>query len=273
MASKPNEICLLRKRVRALRPLIHCITNPISIHQCANAILAIGARPMMAEHPREVVEITKTASAAVYNLGNITDVRMESILLSAKTAAREHIPFVLDAVGVSCSTLRRDYTAHLLQEAKPAVIKGNYSEILSLSTDYRAAGVDADQSLDEERLLYAAAQTALETGAVVLASGKTDLVTDGHRSALLRNGTPTLALVTGTGCMLGMLCGCFLSAGDPFLSAVAACAVLGIAGEEAERTSGEKTGSFAVSLMDFLSTLPDETVRAHLQWEGDYAEF
>ena len=115
----------IRKTVKQNQPLIHCITNPISINQCANAILAIGARPMMAEHPKEVSEITRTARSLMLNLGNITDARMESILISAKTAREQNIPFLLDAVGIACSTLRREYVKELLSTAIPTVIKGN----------------------------------------------------------------------------------------------------------------------------------------------------
>ena len=134
--------------VRQDQPLIHCITNPISINQCANAILAVGGRPMMAEHPKEVAEITRTASALMLNLGNITDVRMQSIGISAETAKRAGIPILLDAVGIACSRLRRDYMHELLSKVTPAVIKGNYSEINALHEDnYCASGVDADASL------------------------------------------------------------------------------------------------------------------------------
>ena len=119
----------IREAVRHKQPLIHCITNPISINQCANGILAIGARPMMAEHPKEVREITETAGALMLNLGNITDARMESMKISMLTAKEKNLPVMLDAVGIACSKLRRDYIAELLEINIPTVIKGNYSEI------------------------------------------------------------------------------------------------------------------------------------------------
>ena len=125
----------IRETVRQMQPLIHCITNPISINQCANGILAIGARPMMAEHPREAAEITRTAGALMLNLGNITDARMESMLICAKTANEAGIPILPDAVGISCSTLRREYVTDLLNTATPTVIKGNYSEIQAMYRD------------------------------------------------------------------------------------------------------------------------------------------
>ena len=96
---KLYKIC---EAVRSEPPLIHAITNPISINQCANAILAVGGRPMMAEHPREVEKITETADALLLNLGNITDVRMESMQLSLKCDSDKNIPVVLDVVGVAC---------------------------------------------------------------------------------------------------------------------------------------------------------------------------
>ena len=135
----------IRSKVKECHPLIHCITNPISIHQCANAILAVGARPMMAEHPKEVREITESADALLLNLGNITDARMESMMISTKAAKQKGIPIVLDAVGVACSTLRRSFARELLKTVSPTVIKGNYSEISALYHEkYHSVGVDAD---------------------------------------------------------------------------------------------------------------------------------
>ena len=112
------------------KPLIHCITNPISINQCATAILAVGAKPIMAEHPKEVAEITKTADALMLNIGNITDARMEAMPIALREASKKNIPIVLDIVGLACSSLRKSFVNGLMNEAMPTVIKGNYSEIL-----------------------------------------------------------------------------------------------------------------------------------------------
>ena len=176
----------IRGAVRERSSLIHCITNPISINQCANAILAVGGRPIMAEHPREVSEITATAGALMLNLGNITDVRMEAMRLSARTAAEHGTPILLDAVGVACSKLRRDYACGLLEGVTPAVIKGNYSEINALYQEsYRASGVDADAALD--------AQTAHQVSSDILdLTGMTRIVVTHprqkrHAPALLRH--------------------------------------------------------------------------------------
>lgn len=203
----------IRNKVKETKPLIHCITNPISIYQCANAILAVGARPMMAEHPREVREITESADALLLNLGNITNVRMESMILAAKAAKQKGIPIVLDAVGVACSALRREFAAELLKLVTPTVIKGNYSEINALFyEEYRSAGVDADASLEPDSVSRTSVALAEAKQTVILASGKTDIITDGKRLVYGHNGTPQLATVTGTGCMLGALCATYLSA-------------------------------------------------------------
>ena len=256
----------IRKTVRQNQPLIHCITNPISINQCANAILAIGARPMMAEHPKEVSEITRTAQALMLNLGNITDARMESMLISAQTARKQNIPFLLDAVGIACSTLRREYVHKLLDIATPTVIKGNYSEIQALYREsYHSSGVDADASLDIHTIDHAAISLARSLRTIILASGKVDIVTDGNRLYHIHNGTPQLSQITGTGCLQGALCAAYLSAKPDMDAVITGCAVLGICGELAQIERG--TGTFLCNLMDSLSTLTDAEIEQNLKLE------
>ena len=118
-----QRILQLRKRIKEEKPLIHCITNPISIHDCANVVLAVGARPIMAEHPAEVTGITASAGALMLNLGNITDARIESMKRSMRTAMENKIPVLLDLVGVACSDLRLDLARELLRIGHPAARK------------------------------------------------------------------------------------------------------------------------------------------------------
>lgn len=149
-----NEIFRIRAAVQQKAPLIHCITNPISIHDCANVVLAAGGRPMMAEHPAEVEEITVTAGALALNLGNITDARRASILIGGKAAMERHIPVILDMVGIGCSRLRRELTEEFLKQRmsgtvrvseSPLILKGNMSELKALAgADYHVSGVDVD---------------------------------------------------------------------------------------------------------------------------------
>ena len=256
----------IRAAVKANSPLIHCITNPISINQCANAILAVGARPMMAEHPDQVAEPTQTAQALLCNLGNITDARMQSIQIASATAAIKNIPVVLDLVGIACSALRRSFAQTLLEKHIPKIIKGNASEIHALyDTNYKSAGVDADTTLDFKKTANIAARLAKKYGTVLLVSGKVDIITDGKTVACVYNGTPQLATVTGTGCMLGALCACYLSSADAFSAAKTACIVLNISGQLAETSFG--SGSFMLKLMDKISALTDEDIDKHIKLE------
>ncbi len=256
----------IRARVKETNPLIHCITNPISINQCANTVLSVGARPIMAEHPKEVGEITKTADALMLNIGNITDVRMESITISAKAAAENNIPFVFDVVGVACSEMRRKFATELIEKYPPSIIKGNYSEIKALcSCDYKSAGVDFNGELSIENISKEVLKLARKYNCIVLASGKADIIADGQKLVYVKNGTPQLSKVTGTGCMLGALCAVYLSASKEIDSAISACTVLGICGELSRTEKGN--GTFMVNLMDNLSTLSDVELDKYIKTE------
>ena len=221
---------------------------------------------MMAEHPGEVAEITQTAGALMLNLGNITDVRMESIGISAKTAVTVDIPVLLDVVGIACSRLRRKYANELLSKVTPTVIKGNYSEVYGLYRDsYCASGVDADASLDIPTIDRCAVSLARERNTIILASGKVDVLTDGDRLVHIHNGTPQLSAITGTGCMLGALCATYLSVDQSLDAVISACAVLGISGEKAQTPNGN--GIFCINLMDALSTLSAEDIYENIKLE------
>ena len=260
-----------RKQVKEKRPLIHCITNPISITQCANAILAVGARPIMAEHPEEVAEITETADALLLNLGNITDVRMESMKIAMREAIAHEIPVVLDVVGVACSKLRRKYIHELIEIGIPKIVKGNYSEIFALERqEYRSSGVDADRELSLEEVANSAVKLSKTYKNVILASGKTDILTDGKEIIYMKNGSNQLASVTGTGCMLGALCACYLSVRPDIYAAASACFMLGISGELAETEKGP--GSFLHNLMDQLYLISEMEIKDRIQMEVQHVE-
>ena len=286
-----QRILQLRKRIKEEKPLIHCITNPISIHDCANVILAVGARPIMAEHPAEVADITASAGALMLNLGNITDARIKSMKRSMRTAMENKIPVLLDLVGVACSSLRLDLARELLSIGHPAVLKGNMSELLAVSgLPSHAIGIDAGA---QDALTAENMETVSEVlkafsrsnQAIVLATGKQDFVTDGERVVLVQNGSAALSGITGTGCMVGALTAAFLPgcedtiakemtdsietgvwsgvemelngrSGNYLAAAVLGTALMGIAGEEAEKIS-RGPGSFQVNLLDEIYGLSD----------------
>ena len=257
-------------------PLIHCITNPISINDCANILLAIGARPIMAEHPDEVAEITAIAKGLALNLGNITDARMASMKISAGAAKDKGIPFVLDLVGLSCSRLRQKYSKELLQIAVPDIIKGNISELrtlLGLPTT-PCMGVEAGQKeivTQENALEYAKIfqKHAREYHTILLATGPIDLVVSSDEAYIIANGSNALASITGTGCMNNVLAGACLAgvhgissqATNNTLAAILSCLLLGIAGENIQDIYlNQGPGSFHYSLMDSISKLTPQTI-------------
>jgi len=214
---------------------------------------------MMAEHPEEAAIITRSAGAVMLNMGNLTDVRKESMIISAGEAVRSGKRFLLDVCGSACLPTRREYALSLMGEAVPGVIKGNYSEIFALCRkDYTSSGVDADKSLGPEALDEAAVELALKYGTTVLASGRTDIITDGKTLYHVENGTAMLGTVTGTGCMQGALCSAFLSVADGLKAALSGAVMFGICGELAKTDKG--SGTFAVNLMDSLSAITDENI-------------
>lgn len=262
---KSNHLGKSIQQLRAKRPLIHCITNPISINDCANILLAAGARPIMAEHPLEAEVITAGADALAVNLGNITDVRMESMLLAGKKAKALSHPRVIDVVGAACSSLRLAYADRWIGECAPEVIKGNITEIRAL-LDLRcqAPGIDAntvDQLTPEniEENIQAIQTLARRTGAVILASGKTDLIVSPEEAWLVENGCPSLARLTGTGCMLNVLTAAYLTVCQPLEAALLSASLLGICGERANSESG--IGSFHVHLFDQVDQTTEEIWR------------
>ena len=249
-----NKICRIKNYLNNKMPLIHCITNPISINGCANVILSLGARPVMAEHPGEVCEITASADALMLNSGNITDARMKSVFLSMKTAKEKNIPVLLDVVGIACSGFRREYIHGFLNSFTPSVIKGNYSEIKALYDEaYFSSGVDAELSLDADDIAIIASRLSHKYKSVILATGKTDVAAHGEKIFYIKNGTQSLAKLTGTGCMLGALCTAFMTSASPADAAAAACCYFGICGELSETDRG--LGSFMVNLMDKISVV------------------
>ena len=260
-----NNIIEIKEKLKIKKPLIHCITNPISINQCANVVLSVGARPIMAEHPKEVLEITSTSDALMLNLGNITDARMESMIISLKTAKKKGIPVLLDAVGVACSRFRKDYSLNLINMSPPNVIKGNYSEIRALyDKDYSSSGVDAQYD-DIGFITEIANKLSIKYKTVILATGQTDVVADGEKTVYIKNGTPNLTSVTGTGCMLGALTSAFLTASNPVDAVVSSCGYFGICGQRAITKKG--SGSFMVSLMDKIATLSKKEILKYLNTE------
>ncbi len=244
--------------LRASRPLVQNITNFVSMDIAANALLAIGASPAMVHAVEELDEFGSLVGALVINIGTLTATWTDAMDKAAEGARRRAKPWVLDPVGAGATRFRTDTVLRLLKHG-PAVIRGNASEILAIAgamglaaATARNKGVDSGNTADEAATVAAA--LARGTGAIVVATGAVDLVTDGTRSLRLANGSPVMGQVTAVGCALSAVTGAFCAVVSPFEAAVASAACFGVAGEKAAATS-PLPGSFRVAFIDGLAAL------------------
>jgi hydroxyethylthiazole kinase len=244
--------------IRGKKPLIHNITNYVVMNYTANALLAMGASPVMAHAPNEVAEMVAFAGALVINIGTLEDDWVTSMLTAGKKASEQKTPIILDPVGSGATTLRTRAAKQIIEETRLSVIRGNASEILSLRhEDSQTKGVDSIHSVDE------AAQTATilaqELNTTLAITGPVDLITDGKRVIRVANGHPLMGYVTGTGCTATVTIGAFLAVDeDPASATATALAFFGLAGEVAGKKS-DAPGTFMIHLLDALYTIsPDE---------------
>lgn len=245
------------KQIRETRPIVHCITNPVTVNDCANIVLAMGASVTMAHHKEEVEEITTGCNALVCNFGATDD--FESIFLAVKRSNECHHPVIVDPVGISGSTFRRKKLIELLETAHITCIRGNYSEIKALLQDESGiSGVDAaeEDQQEEDSLFEQMKVYALKKKVILVASGKIDLVTDGKKSYALSGGNEIMSRITGTGCMSSTMLGAILAV-DPSVEAVAwSCSYMKKTGELAyEQTQKVQGGTmtFKEKLIDTIS--------------------
>ena len=254
-----EECARLSGLVRERSPLVHQITNYVTVNDCANVTLAAGASPIMADAVEEVEEIAKLASALVLNIGTFNIRTAESMLKAGKAANAKGIPVVLDPVGAGASALRTGWAARLLEEIRIAVVRGNISEVATLAgVAAHTKGVDAGSVDKNSNAAAIAADFAAKRKCVVAITGARDTVSDGSRTVFIDNGVEALTRVSGTGCMCSALVGAFAGAepGKTFEATVAAVACMGIAGEIAfERAGGLGTGSFRTAIIDAVSLM------------------
>jgi len=248
-------------RLRARSPLVHNITNYVVMNTTANALLAIGASPAMVHALPEVEDFAPLAQALVINIGTLSPAWVEAMEKAAVAANLAGVPFVLDPVAAGATRYRTEVSLRLLA-LRPAIVRGNASEIMALAGETGAAGKGVDSTRASEAARDAASALARQARCVVAVTGAVDYVTDGGRMTGIANGDPMLSRVTGTGCMATALCGAFLGAGLPaFDAAVAGLAVMGVAAEQA--IAGAKgPASFQVALIDAFHTLDDAALAA-----------
>jgi hydroxyethylthiazole kinase len=245
--------------VRERKPLVHQITNYVVMNETANAILALGALPVMAHAKDEVREMVGLAGALVLNIGTLSEDWVEAMLLAGAAANDGNVPVVLDPVGVGATAYRTATARRILGAVDVAVLRGNAGEVATLvGVEAEVRGVESVGAAGDPADL--AREAARTLGLVASVTGPVDHVSDGERSAAVANGHSLLASITGTGCMSTAITGCFLAAkDDPFEAAVEALVAFGVAGEDAA-VGAKGPGSFHVNLYDALAALDPATL-------------
>ena len=258
------------KNVKIKTPLVHCITNYVTVNDCANILLACGGSPIMADDEDEVEEITSICNALVINIGTLNKRSIQSMMKAGIKANEMNHPVILDPVGAGASDLRTSTTFQLMDKIKFSVIRGNISEIKTVSQGSGTTkGVDADVSdavTDEnlDKTIAYAKQLSAKTGAVIAITGAIDIVADSSKAYVIRNGNAMMSKVTGTGCMLTAVIAAFCAANPAQLTEAVAAAVsaMGLCGELAYSrmlNNGGGTSTYRSYIIDEMSKM-DETV-------------
>lgn len=265
------------ENVREKCPLIHNITNYVTVNDCANIVLACGASPIMADDKAEVAEITSVCAGLNINIGTLNSRTIESMHIAGKKANELGHPVVLDPVGAGASSLRTETALGLVREVKLSVIRGNISEIKTIASGSGTTkGVDADvaDKVTEANLADAvkfAKAFARETGAVIAITGAIDIVADADRAFCIRNGNAMMSSITGTGCQLSAMTAAFVTANpDNVLeAAVAAVCAMGLAGEIAHDRLGSMDGnsSYRNYIIDAIYNLTPEQLEEGAKYE------
>jgi hydroxyethylthiazole kinase len=260
-----KKIIELLNNVKEKNPLVHHITNYVTVNDCANITLAIGGSPVMAEDINEVCDMVSLSSALVINIGTLNSRSVQAMILAGKKANELNIPVILDPVGAGATSYRTETVKKIISEVKLSVIRGNLSEIKTIyGKETKTKGVDACDSiclngneLEEEKERARALASKLNT--VIAITGAVDIITDGKILYCVKNGHKIMAKVTGTGCMCTSLIGSFLGTGEKKLvAALSGIVSMGIAGEIAyeglDKSKGG-TGTLKVKILDAIYNL------------------
>ncbi len=242
--------------VRERNPLVHQITNYVTVNDCANMTICFGASPVMSHAPEDAVDMIKIASVLVLNIGTLDEKQIEGMLTAANGAKNCGIPIVLDPVGAGATPYRTQTAERFMDGFPITVVKGNAGEIGTLAgVSATVRGVDSGNISGEPKEI--ARSFAKEYGCTVVMSGAEDIVSDGKRVVGIANGVPMMGKISGTGCMASAVCGACTAVSDPVDGCIAAMTALGIAGEEAAKTA-KGPGSFKPAFFDAAASLTNE---------------
>lgn len=252
-----KEISKVVDLVRESNPLVHNITNVVVTNFTANGLLALGASPVMAYAKEEVAEMASVAGALVLNMGTLRPEEVEAMLLAGKSANVNNVPVLFDPAGAGATSYRTEVARHIPAEIELAIIRGNAAEIANVINEkWEIKGVDAGAG--NGNVVSIAKQAADELNTVAVITGKEDVVTDGERTIVIRNGHSILTKITGTGCLLTSVIGAFVAVEKDYVkAAVAALTFYGVAAElVAAKTVEKGPGSFQI---EFLNQLANTT--------------
>jgi hydroxyethylthiazole kinase len=254
--------------VRNKKPLVHHITNYVTVNDCANITLEIGASPVMADEINEVKDFVRIASSLVINIGTINQRTFESIIEAGKEANQNAVPVILDPVGVGASQFRNDVIKKIIETIKLTCIRGNVSEIrflAGLSSQTRGVDASINDEMNLDDTMVMAQQLASKLDCVIVISGAIDVVACNDSVTTISNGQPIMGQVTGTGCMLTSLLGSFIGANNDsvFNASIEAVLSMGIAGDIAcQESFVDGNASFKMALHDAISNMNSAKLEA-----------
>ena len=258
--------------VRATVPLVHCITNCVTVNDCANALLACGGSPIMSDEPDDVDDITSICGGLVLNIGTLNAQTIQGMRVAGARASELGHPIVLDPVGAGASRLRTKTASELLDTCNVSVIRANMSEMKALAgaaAATRGVDVNPDDVVTDGNLASSSAfacELAAKMDAIVAITGAIDIVADARRAYAIRNGVPVMGRITGAGCMLTCIVAAYAVANPDAMTEAVAAAIAneGLAGQiAAERMSPQDgNGSFRTYLLDALYNMDAETLEA-----------
>ena len=242
--------------VREKNPLVHQITNYVTVNDCANITLCFGASPVMSHAPEDVIDMIVHAGVLVLNIGTLDEKQIENMIFAGNKAKMLGIPIVLDPVGAGATTYRTQTAERFMNELPISVVKGNAGEIGTLAgVSATVRGVDSGTLSGNPKEITRA--LAKEYECTVVMSGKEDIISDGKRVIGVSNGVPMMGRISGTGCMASAVCGACASVSEPIDGCITAMTALGIAGEEAAKTA-KGPGSFKPVFFDAVASLTSE---------------
>ncbi len=264
------------EKTQRVKPVVHCITNFVTVNDCANMVLACGGSPTMAYDLREAEDIAEKADALVLNMGTVSDT--DAMILAGRKSNALHHPIIIDPVGIGGSRLRVDTFRRLSESMQFSVIRGNSSEIKAIALGASAIrGVDAaeaDQIREENinEIVSMAKSLSAKMKSVIIISGPIDIVANAERAYLVRNGHPIMAKVTGTGCMSTAMLGAFCGANPRRIleGALVSTIIMGVSGELAYAKTlaqGGGTMTFRMHLIDEVSMITPEVIHEKMKIE------